>query len=125
MTGKKPAASSQQALTPGLSALSARANSQVNSRELVQVAKKVAHDWEMFAAFLAPDVFTAAAIELIDTDYRKSFLRAQAVLEKWSSKFNKEATCGVLIAALLDVDLKAQACEVFGIELVNFVQQRQ
>lgn len=105
--------------------LLATANSKVQARDQVEVADKVSHIWDKFAAFLAPEKFNSAGIKVINSDHKDSFTRALAVLEKWSSSYSEKATCRVLIATLLDVGLKAQACDVFGKELVEFVQQQK
>ena len=104
------------------SSTAAQADSKGKPAQLVKVAKKVAGDWEELASWLSPDLFSMSKLREIQEDHRRAFSRARAVLDMWSNTFGRKATCRLLIDSLCRMDQRAVAAEVFGSELVDFVQ---
>ena len=88
----------------------------------MDVADKVAGDWKKLASWLSPDLFSMLKLKEIEEDHSRAFSRARAVLEMWSNKLVSKATCRLLIHSLCRMDQRAVAAEVFGSELVDFVQ---
>ena len=102
--------------------LAAEADGKVESRLLVSVAQKIAGVWDEIAAWLSPELFSTLKTKEIERDHSSSFSRARAVLETWSREVGSKATCRRLIQSLCQMGQRAVAAEVFGSELVQFVQ---
>ena len=110
----------QQAGIPPL--LAAKASCKVESVQLVVVAQRIAGVWDEIAAWLSPELFSTLKVKEIERDHRSSFSRARAVLEMWSNQFGGKATCQLLIQSLCQMGQRAVAAEVFGSDLVQFVE---
>ena len=102
--------------------LAAEADGKVKSRLLVSVAQKIAGVWDEIAAWLSPELFSTLKKKEIERDHSSSFSRALKVLETWSREVGRKATCRRLIQSLCQMEQRAVAAEVFGSELVQFVQ---
>lgn len=94
--------------------------------EITDLAYKIAWCWKKFALNLAPGFFQLLGnIDTIDSDqrYRSAEVKAQAMLETWRNHLSSGATRRVLIVALCrkNVQMRAQAGEVFGSALVDIV----
>ena len=101
-------------------------NVKVEAEQRRDIAERVAGRWEELAAYLAPGLFTYNQVLVIrkENPYIQ-FLQAKAMLDVWSDEFDSQATCGVLIKALLAIGCKAEAAVVFPRELVEFVEQQR
>ena len=99
-----------------------QADSKVKPAQLVDVADKVAGDWKELASWIDPYLFSMSKLKEIKEDHSSAFCRARAVLDMWSNKLGSKATCRKLIHSLCRIDQRAVAAEVFGSELVDFVQ---
>ena len=101
-------------------------NVTVEAKQRVDIAERVASRWEELAVYLAPEFFTCNQVLVIKQENQYSrFLQANAMLDVWSEKFDSQATCGVMIKALLAIGCKAEAAVVFPRELVEFVEQQR
>ena len=101
-------------------------NVKVEAKQRVAIAERVAGRWEELASYLAPALFTYNQVLVIRKDNPYSqFLQAKAMLDVWSDQFDSQATCGVMIKALLAIGCKAEAAIVFSHELVEFVGQQR
>jgi hypothetical protein len=95
----------------------------VKAKQRTSVARKIASHWEELAALLAPHFFTVHQLAEIKRQYTCSLVsQANAMLDMWSDLFDKQATCRVLIRALLDIGWKEVAVEVFSPLLVELVE---
>ena len=100
------------------------AERQLSRKQLVRVVVNIAHCWPEFGARLDSEKFTASAISVIqNSNQRTSFDQALKMMEDWRNKWSKAATCHLVITAFLDMDMKLQACEVFGEALVEYVNK--
>ena len=87
----------------------------------VEVAERIAGDWEKLVLYLAPEFFRPIKIREIKKTHDGPFLQAQAALAMWSDHFHGKATQYKVIKALCRVGCRAQAMEVFKDALVDFV----
>ena len=97
------------------------ADKKVRPTQLVVVAQKIGGIWDQIAAWLSPELFSTLKVKEIERDHGSSFSRARAVLELWSNELDHQATCRLLIQSLCQTGQRAVAAEVFGSELVQFV----
>lgn len=103
--------------------LAAKADGKVQPKELVNVAERVADTWESLASKLSPEFFSVGKVtEIEQTHPRKRAVQARAMLEQWANKCASKATCCAIIQALCQAGHKRQAQEVFGEDLVEFVE---
>ena len=99
-------------------------NIKVEAEQRVAIAERVVGRWEELAGYLAPRLFTYNQVLVIRKDNPYSqFLQAKAMLDVWSDQVDSQATCGVMIKALLAIGCKSEAAVVFPHELVEFVEQ--
>ena len=100
-------------------------NVKVEAKQRRDIAKRVAGKWEELAAYLSPRLFTDNQVLVIRKENPYSqFLQAKAMLDVWSDQFDSQATCGVMIKALLAMGCKSEAAVVFPRELVESVEQQ-
>ena len=99
----------------------AKAESRVESRELVKVAKLVAGTWMTVAVELSPELFTYGKINEIEEQHRKPVMQALAAFELWMNSYASKATCHEMVKALCEAHHREQAVEVFGYDLVQLV----
>ena len=102
--------------------LSTKQHSKLTSDDLVAVASAVDVNWEELAARLAPVMFSIIKTEQIKAQYGKPFVQSRSMLEEWANGLDKEATKGSLIKALLKMNMRRQANEIFGDDLVTYVE---
>ena len=112
---------SAQRLTYAPSQLSKKANGKVNLREIAVAANKLVGNWKHFASTLAPAMFRLSAIDKIASDRQVPFDQAYDMLTQWTNKAKQGATCHLMITTFLAMSMKADACEIFGDDLVEFV----
>ena len=81
--------------------LDTKADSKVESLQLLGIAKKVAGFWDELAAWLSPEIFSTAKVEEIQ-QHRRDFTQASYVeqYELWRDKLDSKATCRLLIKCL-------------------------
>ena len=102
--------------------LSTKQHSKVAPYDLVAVASAVDVNWEELAARLAPVMFSIIKTEQIKAQYGNPFIQSRSMLEEWANALDKEATNGSLIRALLKMNRRRQANEIFGEDLVMYVE---
>jgi hypothetical protein len=98
------------------------AGQDVEQAKLLAVAQKIAGIWEELAPWLSPSLFSSVKMKEIQRDYNGSFCQALAMLETWKNKYKRQATCQVLIQSLCQVNERSVATEVFGHEVVDYVE---
>ena len=74
------------------------------------------------AAFLNSLMFTSKRIEVIEDTFRRPFDQAKEMIDTWSSEQGSQATRRVLIEAMLQCGLRAQANKFFAEEFVDYVK---
>ena len=90
--------------------------------ELRDLAKSLKTSWVSFASQLNPELFSVANItEIRDKLKNDAYFQARAMLEDWSNSLADKGTRKLLIEALVKVELRLQANEVFSDKLVNQV----
>jgi hypothetical protein len=94
----------------------------VEEAKLLAVAQKIAGIWEELASWLSPDLFSFVKMREIQRDYNGSFCQARAMLEMWKNKYKRKATCQVLIQSLCQIHHRSVATEVFGHEVVDYIE---
>jgi hypothetical protein len=87
----------------------------------VEIAERIAGDWEKAVIYLEPEYFRPTKISEIKKTDHSPFLQARTALAMWSEKFNGDATQAKVIKALCKADFRTQAVAVFKDELVKFV----
>ena len=103
--------------------LAQAAECQFSRDHLVPVVENIAHCWTQFAVRLHSGKLTSSAISLIRKSNQEPFDQAYKMMEDWRNKWNKAATCHLVITTFLNMDMKLQACEVFGEALVEYVNK--
>ena len=101
--------------------LMAKATSEVEARELVEIADLVAGSWAEVATKLSPALFPYGKILEIEERHKKPWLQAFAAFERWKNTYGRNATCEMMIKALCKAHHREQAATVFGMELVKEV----
>ncbi|XP_062514510.1 uncharacterized protein LOC134190101 [Corticium candelabrum] len=104
--------------------LSLEANKTLDTtkKEPSKVAKEIAADWRKVASFLNSTLFPSREIKVIEDTFRRPFDQAKEMIDTWSSELGNKATRRVLIEAMLECGLRAQANNIFTEELVDYVK---
>ena len=91
--------------------LFAVANQKASLAELRDVAKQIESVWDQVALHLDPE----SRIKVIRREHLHDgeFIRANAMLQQWSSKFAGQATRRQIIVAMYKAELLAEALAVF------------
>ena len=75
------------------------------------ICSEVGRDWRRLGVALGLE---SAFLDNIDTDIKESPERAWKVLQKWMQKKGKEATMGILINALEEIERKDVVDKLLG-----------
>ena len=75
------------------------------------ICSEVGRDWRHLGVALGLE---SAFLDNIDTDIKESPERAWKVLQKWMQKKGKEATMGILINALEEIERKDVVDKLLG-----------
>ena len=83
------------------------------SKEVTCLARSIQSCWEEFAAVLDAELFTAPNIKAIAVQNRELFMQAWTMLDTWRSHHGGKAYRHLLIQALIEVDQRKVANDVF------------
>ena len=75
------------------------------------ICSEIGRDWRHLGVALGLE---SAFLDNIDTDIKESPERAWKVLQKWMQKKGKEATMGILINALKEIERKDVVDKLLG-----------
>ena len=77
--------------------------------------------WEKVAVLLQPPMFDASRINVIKKEHDGEFIRANSMLQQWSSNYDDKATNQQIILAMCQAGLVDKAGKIFGREFVQAV----
>ena len=110
-----------QRLSYSPSQLTKKVNGKVDSRDVAASASEIVDNWKEFSFHLAPNMFTAAAINQITSRHQILLEQAHNMLRWWTKEMQEGATRYLIIKTFLNMSMKPQACKIFGHDLVDFV----
>ena len=87
---------------------------EATAKEVRCLAKSIETCWEEFAVELDEDLFTFSATKAIAREDDRLFMQARTMLDKWSNHHAGKAYRRLLIQALIKVDQRKVANDVFG-----------
>ena len=92
--------------------------SKCTDHDIVNVAKRVSHNWKRLVLNLAPAFFIdkMKAIEIENRD--DCFMQAVTALNMWTDAFCDEATQAAMINAMCNIGCRSHAEDVFSRSLV-------
>ena len=93
--------------------------------DLAKLASKIEIFMERFASELDAELFTFSKIKKIQRENNTPFMQASAMLDTWKCHHAEKAYRRLLIQALINIDNRLAANEVFGEAIVRQVSPQQ
>ena len=93
----------------------------VTAQEVRRLTRSIENCWEEFASELDADLFTVSKVEEIARQRDGLFMQARTMLETWKDHHATKAYRRFLIQALIEMDRRKEANDVFGEGVVKRV----